>query len=474
MLINKLNEKLDPIKIEQSTINKFFPDLPELKNHSLITKLKERDVLSNDEGYILRMKQDGTIYIKEEYCLNCGRRLLKNGYNHRIAILDDGLGKHEFQIHRKRCPRCGEIKTDYSKLAPKFGNYHESYKRRARQHYMEGLMPSQIQRVFKIDFGVEISLTTIYYWIDKVREPLRELLRTTPVPSSGYWGYDEIHLRISKERMYAIDTVDVVTRFVPVAKISEHMGRDAGREVLREGRKNRQLWINGLVKDCTANLGGLFRTRSFKHIIQQNCLTHVKWITSAHVKAFAGMSKRSNKPVPKEWRWLRDRLYALINAKHETDAYIQLEIIRNTIEKLSGRRIKELHTALRQLEGWLPKLIAHQRNPFIPTTNNLLESYHKKYTYYPSFKRNMKTIKGAQRILDYRVFKHNFERFPRYRITFEAKFEEFKIILSELPDKRVMGGTHKYFKAEFKKLDRWFGNINIYGKNTSHLKEIEG
>ncbi len=404
------------------------------------------------------MKQDGTIYIKEGYCLACGRRLIKNGYNRRIAILGDGLGRHEFRLQRKRCPRCGEITPDYSKLAPRFGNYHESYKKRARQHYMEGLMPSQIKRVFKIDFDIEISLTTIYYWIDEVREPLREMLETTPVPSSGYWGYDEIHLRISKERMYALDTVDVVTRFVPVAKISENMGRDAGKRVLMEGRRGRNLWIYGLVKDCTTNLGGLFRTRSFKHVIQQNCLVHVKWIASAHVKAFAGMYRRSNKPVPKEWRWLRNRFHALIDAKHETDAYIQLEIIKYTVEKLKGKKVNELHDALKQLEGWLPKIIAHQRNPFIPCTNNLLESFHKKYTYYPSFKRNMMTIKGAQRILDYRVFKHNFERFPEYRAMFETKYEEFKTILSELPDGRVMGGQHRYFKAEFKKLDAWFGN----------------
>ena len=40
---------------------------------------------------------------------------------------------------------------------------------------------------------------------------------------------------------------------------------------------------------------------------------------------------------------------------------------------------------------------------------------------------------------------------------FKTKFEEFKIILSELPDKRVMGAQHSYFQAEFKKLDSWFG-----------------
>ena len=458
MSVTKSRENLAPIRIEQCTLNKFFPNLPEPKNHSLLAELERRKALSIGKRYTLRMKRNGTIYIKEMHYFTCGSRLVKNGYNDRIAILDNELGKHEFRIQRKRCPRCGEIKPDYSKIAPKYGNYHENYKRRTRQHHMEGLMPSQIQRVFKIDFGIEISLTTLVNWLNKVAKPLRKTLKETPVPSSGYWGYDEIHLRISKERMYAIDTVDVNTRFVPVAKISENMGRDKGREVLMEGKRGKNLWINGLMKDCTTNLGGLFRTRSFKHIIQQNCLTHVKWAVSKHVKAFAGLSKQSIKPVIKKWRWLLKRFYTLIDSKDETDAYIKLEIIRRTVERLKGKKIKELLTALKQLESWLPKIIAHQRNPFIPTTNNLLEGFHKKYTYYPSFKRNMMTSEGAQRILDYRVFRHNFGKFPEHIEVMQTKYEEFKIILTEIPNKRVMAGHHHCFKSEFRKLDKWFGN----------------
>ena len=159
MLVTKLREKLAPIKIEQPTLNKFFPNLPKPKNHSLLAELERREALSNGNGYTIKMKRNGTIYIKETHCLICSSRLVKNGYNDRIAILDNGLGKHEFRIQRKRCPRCGEVQPDYSKIAPKYSNYHENYKRRTRQHYMEGLMPSQIQRVFKIDFGILISLS---------------------------------------------------------------------------------------------------------------------------------------------------------------------------------------------------------------------------------------------------------------------------------------------------------------------------
>ena len=54
---------------------------------------------------------------------------------------------------------------------------------------------------------------------------------------------------------------------------------------------------------------------------------------------------------------------------------------------------------------------------------------------------------------------------------FEAKYEEFKIILSELPDGRVMGGQHRYFKAEFKKIDRWFGKYQDIWRGFFELKK---
>ncbi|KKM67667.1 hypothetical protein LCGC14_1468820 [marine sediment metagenome] len=457
MRVTKLREKFAPIKIEQGTLYKFCPDLPEPKTRDLLVQFSKKEAISND-SYTLSIEAGNTIEIQETHCFECGTRLKKNGFNDRIAILDEGLGIYEFRIHRKHCRNCGEITPDYSKLAPKYANYHENYRRRARQHYMEGLMPSQIKRVFKIDFGIDISKSSIINWVNEVAKPLREMLKITPIPSSGYWGYDEIHMRIGGEKMYTIDTVDVNTRFIPVAKISPNMGRDAGRKVLTEGRKNRALRIEGLIKDCTTNLGGLFKTRSFKHIILQNCLTHVKWAVSKHVKAFTGLSKQSKKPVPKEWRWLLKRFFMLIGSKDETEAYIQLEIIRMTVEKLKGEKISELHTALKQLESWFPKIIAHQRNPNIPTTNNLLEGFQKKYLYYPAFKKSMMTSDGAQRVLDYRVFRHNFGKFPGYIVEMRVRYETYRLLVKETKNHPTLRGAGMFFKAQFKRLDAWFGN----------------
>lgn len=446
---------MTPISIEQTTLIKFFPFLR--RRRSERNKSNKREIQA-DMKYTLILEPNNVLTIKETHCLKCGSRLVKNGWNFRTLILDKSRGKRKLRLTRKSCPKCGEIKPDLSKFAPKYGIFHDKFKNMARQHYMEGLMPSQIQRVFRIDFNIDISKTSIVNWINEVAEPLREMLKETPVPSSGYWGYDEIHMRISGERMYTLDAVDVVTKFIPAAKISESMGRKAGLHFFREARCHNEIWINGLVKDCTTNLGGLMKTHSFKHIVHQNCLTHVKWIVSKHVKAFAGLSIHSKKPVPKQWRWLLKRFYKLIESKNETDAYIQLEVVRRTVERLKGKRIKQLHTALKQLESWLPKIIAHQRNPFIPTTNNLLESYHKKFTYYPSFKRRMMTAQGAQRVLDYRVFRHNFGRFPEHERKVESKYEEFKTICSEFPNKRIIGGQHRFFQAELKKINKWYGN----------------
>ena len=122
--------------------------------------------------------------------------------------------------------------------------------------------------------------------------------------SSGYWGYDEIHMKTAGKKRYTIDTVDLNTRFIPVVKIIKNMGRNIVREVLVEGRKHATLQIKGLVKDCSTNLGGLFKMHSFKNIKLQNCITHVKWIIARHVKIYEGIPPNSTKKLPKKWNWL--------------------------------------------------------------------------------------------------------------------------------------------------------------------------
>jgi len=49
------------------------------------------------------------------------------------------------------------------------------------------------------------------------------------------------------------------------------------------------------------------------------------------------------------------------------------------------------------LESWFPKIIFHRQNSFMPSYNNPLEGFHKKYIYYLLFKRNMITPEEKMR-----------------------------------------------------------------------------
>ena len=48
MPVTKSRENLAPIKIEQCTLNKFFPNLPKLKDYSLLGELEAEKTQSFD------------------------------------------------------------------------------------------------------------------------------------------------------------------------------------------------------------------------------------------------------------------------------------------------------------------------------------------------------------------------------------------------------------------------------------------
>lgn len=457
---NQIQRLHAPIKVVQTTLNKFDPSLPEPKNRNLTRVLEESELIKSHGRYHIQMTGNNTIVIQEMYCFDCGRRLVKNGLNSRLIIPDNGLGRFEFKLQRKRCPYCGEIKPDYSSLAPKFGNYHENYKRITRQLHLEDLVPRQIKKTIEICFNIKISESTIVRWINLVSESLHLMLDETPVPSSGYFGYDEIHMLIGGKKKYQIDTVDLVTKFIPMARIMPSMGRKAGNEVLKSLKRGRQLQIYGIVKDCSTNLGKLFQKHGWTKIMLQNCLTHVKWNVIKHVKAFSGLSRESKKPVPKEWRWLVRRFYDVIDSRNDADMFIKMEILENTISKLKGKKLKHLHTALKQIKGWLPKIVACRNNPNLSKTNNLNEAYHRKYGRYTPFKRNMMTIHGAQRISDFCRFNHNFGRFPEYIEEFRGQFDTYRALLTDWPGDPSLRGMGLYFRRKKEKLKLWFGEYS--------------
>lgn len=457
MSSNQIQRLYAPIETVQATLNKYDGSLPEPNNRNLMRVVEESKLVKSQGRYHIQLTKDNTVIIKEMFCFDCGRRLVKNGVNSRLIILDSGLGRFEFKLQRKRCPYCGEIKPCYSSLAPKFGNYHENYKRIARQLHLEHLIPRQIKETIRICFNIKISESTIVRWINKTAEPLHAMLDRTPVPSSGYFGYDEIHMRIGGQKKYQIDTVDLNTKFIPMARITPSMGKKAGNEVLRSLKRGKKIQIHGIVKDCTTNLGKTFRKYGWTKIKQQNCITHVKWTVTKHIKAYVGLSIRTIKPVPSEWGWLVRRFYDVIDSKSDTDMYIKKVVLNGTIARLKGKKHRHLLIALKHINAWLPKIAAHRSDPNLSATNNILESFHRKFGCYAPFKRRMMTVRGAQRISDFCRFHHNFGRFFEYFEEFQSQFDAYRALLADWSSDPSLKGMGTYFSYKKLNLKRWFG-----------------
>ncbi len=448
-----------PIPILQATLNKYFPTLPPV-NTSYPAPHRQRSGRdpAGQKWYTIAEIAPGLIGILERHCLSCGRHLHRNGSNPRQVIQDLGLGRKAYRVLRKRCPCCGEIKPDYSTLWPRFGHYHENYRRRARQHYLQGLPPGRARKALVVDFGVAVGRSTLARWVDQPGGALREVVAATPVPTSGIWHYDEIFLKVKGERAYAIVLLDAVTGFNVGTSVGLSMGKSAGRAALLSARRNAHhgpaVPLRALVMDGTTNLGKELHTRYFKSVTVGRCKTHFKWQASAAVKHYAGLPKESRKPLPPEYHPLRKQFYRVLDAGSEGEAYVALEALRATVMRL---RSKVLLVALKQVENSLPKILAHLRIPDLPATNNGVENFNQELEYFPTFKRRQMTLAGAQRVADYRTFGHNFGRFAGHVARLRKQRAAFKALVADNPSDLNFRGMGNYFAWEFKNLDLWHG-----------------
>nr|MDO8109316.1 transposase [Candidatus Sigynarchaeota archaeon] len=346
-----------------------------------------------DKQYTVILRRENIIDIEENHCKKCGSLLYHNGYNSKIPVLDKGLGRRNYRVHRKRCMRCGEISYDFSAIAARDGCYHENYKRRARTHFMNGLNPARIQAAMHADYNMIIPRTTLVGWIYESRKPLRNLLASVKLPFSGHWHHDETFLRVGGKKAYALDSIDAITGFIPAVTVATSNDRSSATKHLLSIRRRRGDPILSIVMDGTAKLGTLLRTQCFKHVQRGQCNMHFKWRVGRKLKRLAGMGESSMKPLPVKYHAFRQLFYNVFDSHDETGAYIALERLRPLVERANK---SYLTTLFKDIEAKLPQIIAWQRDPAIAPTNNKCENLHQRLQYHTSFKTRCRSIPGAQ------------------------------------------------------------------------------
>ncbi len=445
---------------KQTSFNNFCdllpPPRPRMLKDAIQHELEPRIV---DKRYTVILKRGNVIDIEENHCKDCGDLLYHNGYNVKTPVLDKGLGRRKYLVHRKRCMRCGEIPYDFSAIAARGSCYHENYKRRARLHFMNGSNPTRIQAAMRADYSMTIPRTTLVGWIRKALKPLRELLASVQLPLSGHWHHDETFLRVGGKKAYALDTINAETGFVPAVTITRNNDRSAATKHFLSIRRRKGDPIKSLVMDGTAKLGTLLKTRPFKHAQRGQCNMHIKWRVGRKLKRLAGMGESSKKPLPKRFHAFRQRFYDVLDSHDETGAYIAMERLRPLVDRTNK---KYLTTLFKDIEAKLPQIIAWQRNPAIAQTNNKCENFHQRLQYHASFKTRAKTIPGAQGIGDFRVYDHNFQRFPSYADELWEKRCKFKAWFREDPKDPSLKGGNQYYFYEIGRVNKAYGEYMTF------------
>ncbi|MEX2683029.1 MAG: hypothetical protein Q6373_015675 [Candidatus Sigynarchaeota archaeon] len=115
-----------------------------------------------------------------------------------------------------------------------------------------------------------------------------------------------------------------------------------------------------------------------------------------------------------------------------------------------------------EIQASLPKIIAWQRDSWLPRTNNRIENKHQYLEYYPSFKRRMGSERGAQRVADYRTFGNNFRLYSSYIDRIKQDMARYKAFLRESPADPSLRGARAHFYHELRRLNRWFGAYQAF------------
>lgn len=405
------------------------------------------------------LRRDNVLESAETTCHICKRRLVYNGYNQRVVILDHGLGKRRYRVHRKRCPACGDVPLDLTFLAPRYGRYSENYVRRARQHHMNGLYPSRIAAAMRVDFKMRFPRTTIVSWNKKMRKPLRKFHETTLLSISNYTNHDETFLLIRGRNAYAQVTIDSYTGLALAVTITERNDRSSATRHLNSIRRYHGMQIKSLVMDGTAKLGTLLTTRLFKQITRGQCVLHLKWLVTRKLKQLAGIHENSFTRLPEKYHGLRAMFYDVFDSHDETGAFIALERLRPAVQSVNKRVLSVLFASI---ESKLPQIIAWQRDPFIERTNNKCENFHQRLQYYPTFKRRMMSLAGAQFVADSRVFFHNIRQIPLYFEKLQQRKEQYKAWSRETPRDPSLAGCPPYFHYEGKRVMTMFEKYEAF------------
>ena len=153
-------------------------------------------------------------------------------------------------VLRLRCQKCGATFTDRSG----FENMKNSSKIivAALDLYYKGLSLRKISEHFQTLYRVEISYTTIYYWLAKYVELVEKYAPNTPVTTGERQGADETMLRIRGRHIMLWGLLNRQTKVLVAEHISQRRSTEDAKALLEKGQSKTKP-MEGQISELTTD-----------------------------------------------------------------------------------------------------------------------------------------------------------------------------------------------------------------------------
>ncbi|MEJ2251544.1 MAG: hypothetical protein P8Y97_18050 [Candidatus Lokiarchaeota archaeon] len=401
-----------PITAIQTTLTDFSSDLLSF-DKMLQKKLEEKEdhIRSSKIRNEFVLKPGKVIQLKDPVCKRHKIRLTKNGKNKRKVYTAEGQKITNLRIQRYRCKKCGEYTLDFGDFIPEYDNYQQEVKKQARHYYHLGNCPHDIKKLFKINGLTVPCETSIRNWVDAASETIEKVIMETKLPVSGYFGFDEIHIRTNRQRAYVFSLVDSWDGFYINAEFSPNREKGSIMDFLACSKRKGKTKFKGMTMDGSNNYGGIFKSRRFNYIKVSRCEIHFKGTLNERIYRMAGLGRKFKRHLPEPFFSLKEGLFQIFDSPNYTEALFQLTRVEGRFYKKFNRKVDNLINHTYKL---LPNLLRHFTDTRLKNTNNATERMNKVLLHHPSLKHQMRSPKGVNRIVKGKVFLHNFWAFQKY------------------------------------------------------------
>ena len=452
-----LKQNITPIAQIQTEISDFLDDL-ESFNTLLEEKLENQESSKKSDGsedkFVLQ--QGNLVQLRNEICREHKISLTKNGTNNRTVYTSDGHIFKDFKVQRYRCKICGEYKPNYGDFIPKNANYQEEVKAKARQFLFLGNTPGDVVKIFQKNGRVVPSESSVRNWVKDASEEIHDVVKNVKLPTSGYFGYDEIFLRTNKKKAYALNMVDLENDFYVNAQFSQDRKNKSIIQSFRRAMRGGKMKMKGIAHDGAKNYGSIFKKRGFTHVHTQRCQPHYKKNLNEAIYETAGLGRQLKKDLPEPYNELKNALFAVFNRSTLARAERQLALAE---WRFYGKISEKIDKIINDFYHLFPILFKHHVDRRLTRTNNATERMNLALEKYPSLKKHMKTGAGVDMILDGMVFLHNFEMFQAYILKTESKISELEQNIAAFPDDKELKSLKRGLKIHLSWVRKDFGKF---------------